>query len=455
MNLIKISFLFLFVFMGVSKVSYHDFLLKTPLEEDLSFAENLVASFIEEMNDFSEKNYDYGIRFYLEDHILIGADANVAWDIPGTGYHEPSLVFRTYMRRLKDLKVQINYESEFELLSCNTQFGNLIGAYVIKNITLQNGDRYRFREFLEVSGTSDINTRIKSITSSKYRSLDDFQCINQETQKSIPETVNEPEIEERCVLFEEAEKAYGRGSFAEALPLYRQSKVCAEDLSYVERKIEELSTIEKQESLLADANKAFSEERFQEAISLFQTYLKTESNDLSISEKEGITQKINAAQTEIAFVEISEKAEYYMSKEYYQQAIVAYEGALELKPGNTSIQSKLREAERLLNASRTANIKQEIARATRLLRTKKQNDALVTLMKYDDSGYLNAEHYWYMANLLDQRPREPRKELGIRGKDYCILTRRYLIKARQLGLAKSDYDYFMQDHFNKRSRTCN
>jgi tetratricopeptide (TPR) repeat protein len=420
-------------------------------KEDLSYAENLVGSYIDEMNAYSQ-DYEWARRLYIVEYILRdGPETNLAWDIPGTYYNESDISARTYLVMLKDLNVKVYY-SDFDLISCQTSFGALLGAFVTKQIVMPNGESYRFIEFLELDGSSRKNLKIRSITSSKYQPLSDFKCLNEAVSQT--NSVKEIKEERQCDLFQEAEIAYNQRKYSEALSLYRKSKSCAENPDYVEDRIVELSTAERQQSLLAQAENAYEEGRYNEAISLYQTYLDLDGNNNS-SNRDMIINKIATAKAEIAFEELLEKAEYYLSRAYYDQAAVAYQQALEIKPGNQNVINQLNTINQKQKAQQNARIKQEISTATSWVKSpSRQEDALITFMKYEDTGLLNGEQFYFMSILLDQYYKAAKKAFDISRRDRCVLAKRYAIKASQLGISNQAYNYLWNVHFNNRSKTC-
>ncbi len=446
-NSLLILFFFVFAFSHKSNYS-------PSAVQDLSYADYLVGSFIDEMNAYSI-DYDWSRRIYLVDYIFLnGPETDVAWDVPGTDFNEPQLAVRTYLRRLKELKVRVEYRNDFELIQCNTQFGNLTGAYITKKVILASGVTHEFTEFLELSGQSKSNIRIRSITSSKHRSLSDFECLR--SSERPPAVVEQVEKEKRCVLFEEAESAYNEGRYSEALSLYRQSKSCSKNTPYVEQRIEELSTIERQQSLLDQANQAYAEKNFVKASSLYQTYLNFEGSNNDLVNRQAIIQLLENSKKEIAFEELLEKGEYYMSKNYYGRAITTYQEALEIKPGDTRLPSLLAQAKEKQRGQELITIKQEIAQATTWIRqSKTQEEGLVTLMKHEDSGLLTARQFYLMALVLDSDFKPAKKAFDLNNRECCILAKRFAIKASQLGISQEDSEYLWNDHYNKKSRICN
>jgi hypothetical protein len=75
-------------------------------------------------------------------------------------------------------------------------------------------------------------------------------------------------------------------------------------------------------------------------------------------------------------------------------------------------------------------------------------------MKYEDTGLLNGEQFYFMSILLDQYYKAAKKAFDISRRDRCVLAKRYAIKASQLGISNQAYNYLWNVHFNNRSKTC-
>lgn len=420
-----------------------------PALDDLEPA-GFMGHFIDEMNIYGN-SYDIGTRFDLEKELLVGPAALMASELPGL--EQEQIAARIYFRLLKSNGIRIAYSNDFEMVWCDTSNASIYGALVEKEVILPDGTTNKYQDFIELIKTGDKEYRIKAVFSSRFPSFSALQCRNVEKHKEIV-AVNREEKNASCQFLEDADQAYHRKQYQQALLYYELALKCGGERSYVESKIAELSTAKVLQQLLQEAESHHLAADYHRALQLYESALKYDLTLAGIEQRQ-VQKKIQQCKDELLYAEKLETGHYYFQRGLYQEALPLLQQALRMKPGDGSVAGQVRVCEEQIRRQYQEQIRQEIAQARQsILSGRDYEEALITLMRYDDSDLIDGELFFYMAQIMDGCYNKVKKAYNLRSFDCCVLTKRYLIRAQRLGYRSEDLDNIRNDHFNNRSRTC-
>lgn len=449
-----ISLFLVFIFPSIS------YFIDDNLNED---AELVVGSFIENFNQYGE-TYDFGKRVDLINEFCFnGESTSIDQDIPN--YPPKSEQIATYLRLLKQNKIKAEYDSDFTIERCVKDNDVFIGAYLNKTIVDPSGNKVFYRELFELRRKNEM-IQVKSISSERIWDLNDL-CnqvkevpalgINQ--TNSVQSTQKYNPLNDKS--FRRAEEYYKQQDFENALLFYQNVKEENPAVTpLVDERIDEIFSnedfsaelVEKiNSSTIDNSNQESSLELLEIAKNSEVFYSKT---NVDIEE---INQKIEEIKKNERVRELLEQGDYQMQTSNYREALNKYKEANRLKPLDLSITKKLMEVERKINSNSLVVIKNEIAKATNWIESSnysKLEDALLILMKYDNNENLEGKHYFYMAQILDQKRGKAKKEFNLSTSDCCVKTKLFFIKAQNKGYKNSFTEYFWENHLNNRSRTC-
>lgn len=405
---------------------------------------SFIGHFIDEMNIYGS-SYDSRTRFDLEQELLISSEAILASELPGL--EEEQILARTYFRILKEQKIQIAYSNTYEMVSCK---GLAYGTIVSKTVTMPDQSTYVYQDFIELIDKGNKGFRVKAIYSNRFSSFSTLECKTEQTKKP-PEGL---QIEEpSCSFFAEAELAYRQEQYAQALLYYEQSIGCQGKDAYIKEQISNLTTANSIHQLLKQAQAAFNMAKFQRAIQLYRSALNYDLSVINI-DRSHVQNQIEQCEQEVSYLDKVDRGNYYYQRGYFNKALPLFINAVSLK-SDTDIASKIIHCREQISQEYQQEMSAKIAKARGLIKSRNSyKEALITLMNYDDSDLIDGELFFYMAMVMDACYAKVKKTYDLKGIDCCVLAKRYLIKARNLGYQSKDLDIFWKEHFNNRSRTC-
>ncbi len=408
---------------------------------------NFIGHFIDEMNIYGD-TYDSRTRFDLEQELLTSSEAILASELPGL--EEEQILARTYFRLLKEQKIQIAYSNTFEMVSCKGLKGLIYGTVVSKTVTMPDQSTYVYQDFIELIDKGKKGFRVKAIYSNRFSSFSALECRAEQTKRP-PKGL---QIEEpSCSFFAEAELAYRQEQYAQALLYYEQSIGCQGKDAYIKEQISNLTTANSIHQLLKQAQAAFDVAKFQRAIQLYRSALNYDLSVINI-DRSHVQNQIEQCEQEVSYLDKVDRGNYYYQRGYFNKALPLFINAVSLK-SDTDIASKIIHCREQISQEYQQEMSAKIAKARGLIKSRNSyKEALITLMNYDDSDLIDGELFFYMAMVMDACYAKVKKTYDLKGIDCCVLAKRYLIKARNLGYQSKDLDIFWKEHFNNRSRTC-
>lgn len=408
----------------------------------------IVENYIETMEAYCE-NYDETYRFFMVNHLLDNQNINIGNDL--NGYVNQNYQANWYYIDLKNERAIISYNPNFQLINCLSSEGDgFVCAFVKKNIIYKNGQIQKFNELIELKKRDNGIWKIASIASELFSNIESYV---EETKKN-DNSNSDNQTNSICDVEKLANQAYEDENYELALKLYAQAKKCTANEEYISGKINELKERNQLGNLFKLAESQFLTSDYEKALSSYQAILNLEIVDFEDVNIDLIGKRIAKCKDEIEVKRLIQDAEFHFSNGNFNKAHVLYEEVLKYRPNDSIIQSKLIECEGDAIEERLQNDLASIQYAERLIKDGKLDEGFSILLKKRNSNLLSHKHFFLMAQILDPRPKAIKKEYGMTNKDFCVLTKQFMIQARSLGANSKGFNFFWETHFNKKSRQC-
>jgi hypothetical protein len=408
----------------------------------------VVENYIESMYMYC-KQYDATHRFHIENQLLSDPNNRIGNDLAGMADKQGQA--NVYYIDLKKQGVVVEYKAGFEMVDCTVGGKKYKACLLQKKVRYRNGLSEQFEELMELEDQGGGNWRIKSIASSLFYNLADFNCQSVETNDNKTAPIAG---KGSCALLDRAAAEYDRKNFGEALQLYVAALDCTADKQYAERRIRELKTFASLASLLEKGEQEYGAQAYSQALSTYQSILENGTGLLSEAERKLVETRILDCARLAEFRQLREDADYYFSRGAYLNGLPLYESALALAPGDVGLRQRLEECRRLAENETKEKIKASISKGTQLIEAGRLDEGFGILMQHRESGLLGVEQLFYMAQILDNRPKSIKSKYDLSNTDCCILTRQFMIEARNMNASSEDFDFFWEAHFNKTSQSC-
>lgn len=408
----------------------------------------VVENYIESIYMYCKK-YDATHRFHIENQLLSDPNNRIGNDIAGMA--DKNGQANVYYIDLKKQGVVVEYKSGFEMVDCTVNGKRYTAGLLQKKLRYRNGLSEQFEELVELEEQGGGNWRIKSIASSLFHNLADFNCRSAEAGGNKAATTA---VKGSCALLDRAEAEYAAKNFGEALQLYVAALDCAADKPYVEQRIRELKTLGNLKALLGKGEQEYRAQAYGQALSTYQSILENGAGLLSQEERGLVEARVRDCARLAECRQLQEDADHYFSRGAYLKALPLYEAALALVPGDAGLERRLAECRRSAAQENEQQLKAAIARGTQLVEAGRLDEGFGILLQHRESGLLGSEQLFYMAQILDNRPKSVKAKFDLSNTDCCILTRQFMMEARNLGASSEDFEFFWQAHFNKTSQSC-
>jgi tetratricopeptide (TPR) repeat protein len=408
----------------------------------------VVENYIESIYMYCKK-YDATHRFHIENQLLTDPNVRIGNDIAGMA--DKNGQANVYYIDLKKQGVVVEYKPGFELVDCTVKGKKYTACLLQKKLRYRNGLSEQFGELVELEDQGGGNWRIRSISSTLFYNLADFNCRSAEAGgNKAAATAGQGS----CALLDRAEAEYAGKNFGEALQLYVAALDCAADKQHVEQRIWELKTLGNLKALLGKGEQEYRAQAYGQALSTYQSILENGAGLLSEEERRLVEARVIDCAKLAESRQLQEDADHYFSRGAYLNALPLYEAALALVPGDAGLERRLAECRRSAEQENEQKIKATIARGTQLVEAGKLDEGFSILLQHRESGLLGVEQLFYMAQILDNRPKPVKAKFDLSNTDCCILTRQFMIEARNLGASSEDFEFFWEAHFNKTSQSC-
>ncbi len=313
-----------------------------------------------------------------------------------------------------DNDIEVDY-SNIQLLNCfETRYG-FNCAIVSVQKSLKYKDNYKTEtEFILINLN---NNKISEVVFPDFYTTKGGTCNSPE---------DEHPIEKQREAKREADTYFEQKNYAKAKELYISIKNLYNDETVLSQ-IAECTKFLSLENYLKDADAAFTYEKYETAKSLYLKIL----DEFPLSEKLTLNNKIaqcNQKIKEQVYKRNIEYGDYYFQKGIYNQAIYFYQLALHDKPGDQYATTKYNEAKKADPRLALQAIKKAISLAE--ANDKNWGISFKIMWEYEQSGLLNAENYYFMTMVLDEKNKYVRKEMGFKGRDFKNYLNIYAAKLR-------------------------
>ncbi len=180
----------------------------------------------------------------------------------------------------------------------------------------------------------------------------------------------------------EADKAYKKGEFSEALSNYEEALALVPDEPRTKKRVEEIrQIIQAQQSIdgyISQADKQFDQQKYLEAKTLYERARELDSKNKHVSDRLlEITQLLAGQELDIQYNETLASADSMLKDQDYENASKKYNEALNIKPKESYPKDKIAEIGAILaGISKTnSDYQSAISNADRLFEQKKYDDA--------------------------------------------------------------------------------
>ncbi len=403
----------------------------------------VVENYIESLYLYCKK-YDASHRFHIENQLLADPNIRIGNDI--SGLEDRDIQANFYFVDLKKQGVKVEYRSDFEIRACTIRGTAYTLCLLHKKLHYRNGLKDKFTEVVDLVDLGNGNWRIRTIVSSLFYNLPDFYC------GALGDAAG-PDLQ-GCGVLALAEKEYGRQDFRKALPLYEDALDCTGDSAYVLLKVKELRTLVNLPELLADADQYSRMHDHGMALSIYQSILENGSALLDSAALENVRSQIVAATRWLQRRQLLADAEAYVSARAFTMALPLYREAQALFPDDPDLAAQLADCERQAAWLTETKIRALIKEGNRLIEMGDLAKGFEILLRHRETGLLGTRELFYMAQILDLQPARIKRKFDLSNIDCCILTRQFMIEAKNKGAFSQDFRYLWEAHFNQKSRTC-
>jgi len=399
------------------------------------------------LEEYCEKYKDEH-RIYIEDQLLIHPSTYFSNDIDGI--YNSDCEASLYFLNLKENKVKIIFEKKFTVETCQINGEQIYGTKVIKKVRAKDGTEKKFTEFIELREINN-QIRIVSTISDLFQNYDEITCH----KKEIPKP---QKVEKKCQIFELAESEYAKGNHTKALEYYKLALACDKNIKYIKDRIDELDTVNNIKKAITNGNILFEKKQFNQALTFYKLAKESEKL-LSNKEQSNLDTVIKICETEIAFMTVKTKGDYYFNKHFYDKAIPFYEEALKIKPTDLEVMNNKTICEQKINDNYLLNTQETISYAQKLIeKDRKHEKGVMMLMEYRQSGLLNGKHLFYMAQVIDNPSsrKKLKKKFNLSNRECCVIVRQLVSKIENIndGSVNMENFYFFKSGLNKHSLRC-
>jgi len=415
------------------------------VDDEMQLVENTASSFIELMNSYGE-DYNNKSRIFLEADLLVAPIAPFSCDIPEV----PQVLIsaRDYFREIKYRNIKVFYSDDYRVIDCRNASSEAFGVLVSKELVYPDGKTNKYQELIFVrllgGGVAKISSTASSVDS-RFREID---CLTETEKNVIAEATNS------CSFLADADLAYERQEWSLALTLYYKAKKCDPQTDYIDSRITLITTQQSIVELIEKADSAYEREDYASALNQYQA-IRNYDQYLTATQTAYVTDQIKEVEGVVAYSEKVSQGDYYYSISSFDRAKIAYEDALSLRPGERRIMRRIAECQEFLEGEYLRNAETEIANATAWIEAgRKIEDAAILLLKYEETNLLEAKHLFYLAQILDIRPKKVKKAYGLSNRDCCVKTRIFMIQARNKSFTNDSFEYFWNHHLSQNARTC-
>jgi len=405
----------------------------------------IVRDYCESIQFYCKSNYDISYSTHIQKSLLVDPNVRINNDI--SDLEKENCQANWYLLDLKEQNIVIDYSNDIQLFECNRDNYNYISCLVHKTvIDSRDGQVNTFKEFIELKKTKN-NWKINSISSNLFHNFEKYNCNSLETNADSESKLD------NCLSKTRADKEFSKNNFPLALKLYKESLSCAKDKLYVENKITELSNIANSKLLISLADQYFSEKEYNKSLKNYQFIANNLSEFISEKELDSVNKRIISCIKELNYKRFIEEANTLFKRNAYTKALPLYEEALLIRPNDFLLQEKVNKCRKLAGEEESQKIKKDIADATYEIERGNLEEYKI-LLGYRETGFLEAKHFFYLAQIYDSAPKFLRKEYRLSQSDFCYNTRQFMVEAKNLGAKSSDFIFFWENHLNQKSRTC-
>lgn len=345
------------------------------------------------------------------------------------------ILFTDYIELLKKRKLDVAYSTDFSLKSCN----NIDGIYTIvdKKIISSNTN---YRQLIILERSKDGDYFISSLANFDY--LESNYCI------PLPYNGEEKIVENNIFnnKLEKANNLYNAEKYKDALDLYKEvlkikpNKEIESKINLCQTKINYIFLMNKVEYLI---NKKSYDNAIDLLIDMQTQY--SEEKDF-INEKLTFCKKKLKQEKIIFYVDMGDK---HCSVGNLKSAKENYEKAINLAPSDNDIKAKMKKClENDLSYQ-----KQQIQAAIKKIETSSEKEWIEPfkiLKKYEKSSLLNGQNFYFMARMLNYKPKLIEGALKLDRCSIDNLAVNYCLKSIELG--NKDAIYLYEFIFNENSR---
>lgn len=398
------------------------------------------------------EDYNWTDRLDIQEYLLTSQEIDFSSDIPGLDLYQ--LTASDYFHFLSQEKVKITYAKDYDLEICSIT-PPVYGVRVKKEVSTKAGTLYQYEEYIEVHLDNQNEARIHAIASNRFSAYEDIECLKKGQESTVAEIPTQGQAD--CSSFTAAELAKKEGRVAAAISFYEQALDCREKTEYINEQLELLRNRSSISSLLAKGRSAYASGNLKVAINVYESLLSMDlRQQLTEQEERLVREGLATIRRDLAFSELVSAGDHHFSKRSYQKAITAYRKAEAIRPSDVSIKNKIKSANQYLQGEYRKNAKREIDYTlAKLKRDYRYDDtALLTLMKYSDTGWLSGEALFLLMQMVDGISAKARKQLRFSKRDVCVKTKLLMRQVAASSYNSAAFSEFRKYHLTERSRTC-
>lgn len=413
--------------------------LEKKIDIDPTRGRILINSFISNINEYCQNNYDLEISNSILLELCENQQIDVTSDIPSSSYGLQKTIVR-YLQILRDSSIIIEYSKDFFITKCYLERETIWGCQISKTIKYRKNNikSLEFIEIVDVNGSY----RIASINSDILNPLE-VKCEN------MGNTMNN----KSCELMDIAESEFEQNKIELAISHYEQAKECKDDASILlSEMVQKVNLDSIYKSSFQKGNLLFSQGKYEEASVYYQS-IKLAYKTIPIDFASNLDKQILKCELEIKHMTIINLADYYYNQGFYDKALIEYTNALSIKHLSSTL-SRIDFCKEKIQEFYIRNAQNEINKAERLITKFNFDEGFSILMKYRYSGLLKGIHFFHMAQIANSPSRQTIKEFNLTSRKRCLLTRQFMINAKDLGYRSEGFTIFWNEHLTKTDRSC-
>ena len=353
--------------------------------------------------------------------------------------------FSNYLIDIRDVhNHKINMEYTINSVSaCRTTNQGFDFTFVFVTKTITKANDVRKVELLVTVSNSSKGTKIHRVDWLSTEIIKNDDCLAGELSTNNKDIIAEATTDKFTEIKKSGDNAFAVSNYRVAKDCYEEALKIKND-SYLSEQIKKCNN---QITCLTDIKLA--EDYFQQKDYKKSMDVLNKISNNCLDDKRNAVEKINLCNDLIRkqhYAHYLKMGDDLFNTQLYTNAKDAYSKGLEFSPNDSYLLKQIKTCEE----NGTQFVQNEIRKAIALAENGKLANAFSLFYRYESSGLLDGDNYYFMAMVLDNNDENAGKPFKITRRERYHLAKIYCIAAKNKGNKNAENMYF--EIFNNRSR---